>query len=53
MITGAQTGSPAVALSGPNNKISRLSFDPPLDIDTLDRLTFNIIPDRDPVPRSK
>jgi lipase ATG15 len=53
IITGTQTGSPVVALSGPNALISRRTFDPPLHPDDINRLTFNIIPDRDPVPRSK
>jgi len=51
MITGAQEKIPAIALSGPNNKISRFTFDPQLTIDDLDQYTFNIVPDRDPVPR--
>jgi len=50
MITGAQTQRPAVALSGPNNVLSRKSFSPKLSKEDLERLTFNIIPDRDPVP---
>ena len=53
MITGAQTQRPAVALSGPNNVLSRKSFSPSLSKEDLDRLTFNIIPDRDPVAMSK
>jgi len=53
IITGAQTNSPVVALSGPNAMISRRTFDPPLRVDDINRLTFNIVPDRDPVPRSK
>ena len=51
MITGAQTKVPAVALSGPNNNISRRTFDPPLSLKDLDTYTFNIVPDRDVVPR--
>ena len=50
MITGAQTGVPAVALSGPNAMLSRKSFDPPISADALDAFTFNIIPERDVVP---
>ena len=46
----AQTGIPAVALSGPNALISRRAFDPPVTIEQLDSLTFNIIPERDVVP---
>ena len=52
IITGAQTGRPVVALSGPNAMISRRTFDPPLQVEDINQLTFNIIPDRDPVPRS-
>lgn len=49
IITGAQTGVPAVALSGPNAMISRKSFDPPVNVDALNTKTFNIVPARDPV----
>ena len=51
IITGAQVGVPAVALSGPNAMISRKSFDPPVSVDALNTKTFNIIPARDPIPR--
>jgi lipase ATG15 len=51
IITGAQTGIAAVALSGPNAKISRDTFSPPLTLEALDTWVFNIIPDRDIVPR--
>lgn len=40
IITGAQAGVPAVALSGPNAMLSRLSFDPPISIEDLDSKTF-------------
>jgi lipase ATG15 len=50
IITGAQTGAPAVALSGPNSMISRNSFDPPVSVEALNTKTFNIVPNRDPVP---
>lgn len=49
MITGAQTENPAVALSGPNTIITRNTWEPKVCIDALNKLTFNIIPDRDPV----
>lgn len=49
MITGARTHVPSVALSGPNARISRLSFD--VTEEEIDDYTFNIIPDRDPVAR--
>jgi lipase ATG15 len=51
IITGAQTGVSAVAVSGPNAIISRASFDPPITQDALNTLTFNIIPDKDIIPR--
>jgi len=51
IITGAQTSVDAVGLSGPNAMISRDTFSPPLSVDTLNSRTFNIIPDRDVVPR--
>jgi lipase ATG15 len=50
IITGAQTGVSAVALSGPNAMLSRKSFDPPILREALDSKTFNIIPERDLVP---
>jgi hypothetical protein len=50
IITGAQTGIVAIALSGPNAMLSRKMFDPPITADDLDSQTFNIIPDRDVVP---
>jgi lipase ATG15 len=40
IITGAQNGIPAVALSGPNAMLSRKSFDPPIRREELDRKTF-------------
>ena len=51
IITGAQTGTQAIALSGPNAGISGRSFDPPVDHEALNRYTFNIIPNHDIVPR--
>jgi len=50
MITGGQTQTPALAVSGPNNMLSRNTFSPPLTKDQIDNYMFNIIPDRDPVP---
>jgi putative lipase involved disintegration of autophagic bodies len=40
IITGAQKGVPAVALSGPNAMLSRKSFDPPISREALDKKTF-------------
>jgi len=50
MITAAQSEIPGVAVSGPNAMISRQTFTPPLDVDKLNSMTFNVIPDRDVVP---
>jgi len=51
MISGAQTQVPAVAISGPNNVLSRLTFHPQVEVDDLDKFNFNVVPDKDPVPR--
>jgi lipase ATG15 len=51
IITGAQTGIPAVAVSGPNAMLSRRTFDPPVSEEALNTNIFNIVPDRDIVPR--
>lgn len=50
MITGAQTKTPAIGLSGPNTVITRDTLNPPVLVENLDKYTFNIVPDRDPVP---
>ena len=49
IISGSQTGVPAIAVSGPNALISRKSFLPMLTTEQLNTLSFNIVPDRDPV----
>jgi hypothetical protein len=51
MITGAQAKIPAVGLSGPNALISGRSFHPPVTAEDMNRYTFNIIPNRDIVPK--
>lgn len=51
MISGAQTETPTIAVSGPNNVMSRLSFTPQLTLEQIDRFTVNIIPTKDVVPR--
>ena len=51
IISGAQSKTPAVALSGPNAKMSGKTFKPQVVEKDLNRYTFNIIPNRDPVPR--
>jgi len=48
IISGAKSGIPAVALSGPNAMLSRQAFG--ITEEELNRLTFNIIPQRDIVP---
>lgn len=51
MITGAQTAVPSIGVSGPNAVISRDTFAPAVTEKALRKYTFNIVPDRDPVPR--
>jgi len=51
LITGAQTKIPAIAISGPNNKLSRKTFDPIFSLDDTKQFLFNVIPERDIVPR--
>lgn len=51
IISGAQAGVPAVALSGPNAMISGRSFEPPVTPEQLNRYTFNVVPDLDLVAR--
>lgn len=51
MISGAQTQVPSVAFSGPNSIISKRTFEPPITKEALDEFTFNVVPDRDLVPR--
>lgn len=40
IITGAQAGVPAVALSGPNAMLTRSSLNPPITSEDLDSKTF-------------
>lgn len=49
IISAAQTGVPGVAISGPNAMLSRRTFDPRLSVDALNRYTFNVIPENDPI----
>eukprot|EP00536_Pseudo-nitzschia_multiseries_P010772 jgi/Psemu1/307572/fgenesh1_kg.340_\ len=51
MISGAQTNTNAIAISGPNAKLSRMTFHPPLTVDALNKYTMNVIPERDAVPQ--
>ncbi|KAL3801203.1 hypothetical protein HJC23_012603 [Cyclotella cryptica] len=50
LITGSQTGIPAIGMSAPNSMLSRDTFDPPLTVEQLDTLTFNVVPARDIIP---
>ena len=50
IISAAQTGVSAVAVSGPNAMLSRLSFQPQLTVEQLNSKTFNVVPERDLVP---
>lgn len=47
IISGAQAEVQAVAISGPNALLSRKRFD--ITTENLERFTFNVVPDRDPV----
>lgn len=51
IITGAQTGIPAIAMSGSNAMLSRRTFDPPVTEEALNTNVFNVVPDRDIVAR--
>uniref|UniRef100_A0A7S4VR19 Fungal lipase-type domain-containing protein n=1 Tax=Ditylum brightwellii TaxID=49249 RepID=A0A7S4VR19_9STRA len=50
MISGAQTETPAIAISGPNLRLSRLTFQPPVSEEAVNIFTLNYIPRRDIVP---
>ena len=50
-ISAAQTHTKAIALSGVNAMLSRMTFKPPITPDELNKYTFNIIPHYDIVPR--
>ncbi|KAL7556733.1 hypothetical protein ACA910_005158 [Epithemia clementina (nom. ined.)] len=51
LITAAQTGIPGIAISGPNNKLSRKTFDPSFSEGSINQFLFNVIPQRDIIPR--
>ena len=51
IISSAQSEIPAIAISGPNAMLSRGSFSPTLSKEAPNRHTFNVVPDRDMVPR--
>lgn len=50
LITGSQTDTPAIGMSAPNSMISRDTFDPPVTVQDLNTLTFNVVPDKDIIP---
>ena len=50
LITGAQQNIPAVAISGPDNKFTRDSLLPALDLEIINTMLFDVIPERDMVP---
>lgn len=49
MISGAQTKTFAIAISGPNAKIGRNTFNPTISKEDIDKYAFNVIPERDVV----
>jgi len=53
IITGAQTGAAAVAISGLGAELIRHTLDPPVTMAQINEHVFNFIPDRDYIARSK
>lgn len=51
LISGAQTHTTAVGLSGPNTVIGRDTVTPRISLEELEKYTFNIVPERDLFPR--
>lgn len=51
LISGAQTKISSIGLSAPNAMLSRETFVPPITPYDLNTYTFNIVPNRDVVPR--
>lgn len=51
LISGAQAGVQAVGISAPNAMLTRKSLIPKVSETALNQLTFNVVPDRDFVPR--
>lgn len=51
MISGAQTGTPTVAISGPGPILTRKVFAPPLSVESIDSNVYNFIPARDYIAR--
>ena len=53
IISGAQTGAAAVAISGLGAELSRHTLNPPVTLAQINENVFNFIPDRDYIARSK
>ena len=53
IISGAQTGVAAVAISGLGAELSRHTLNPPVTLAQINEHVFNWIPDRDYIARSK
>ena len=51
MISGAQTRTPTVSISGPGPVLPRKVFHPPLTEESIDSNVYNFIPDRDYIAR--
>mmetsp|Transcript_27647 Transcript_27647/g.55452 ORF Transcript_27647/g.55452 Transcript_27647/m.55452 type:complete len:952 (-) Transcript_27647:656-3511(-) len=51
MISGAQTGTPTVSISGPGPLLPRKIFHPPLTVESIDSNVYNFIPERDYIAR--
>lgn len=51
IITAAQTGAPAVAISGLGAELSRNTLVPRVTMDDINKYVFNFIPDRDYIAR--
>jgi len=51
IITGAQTKTPSIAISGLGVEFSRNAVKPPVTLDDINEYVFNFIPDRDYIAR--
>ncbi len=50
LITGAQTQTTAIAISGPSAVMGRSAMIPPISLDDIKKYTYAVIPSRDIVP---
>ena len=50
LITGAQTQTKAIAISGPSAVMGRLAVTPEISVDNIKKHTYSVIPQRDIVP---